>query len=369
MNVSRQQVLDQLRSFVNAAVYDTVFRRALRYSPLKVIAQCGFPANPPAELPVRAHRVSVCIDEDTVFGRTDFSREQVEMSIDIPIEVRLVLYGLKPLALVHGSEASMSALARYLRNFGMVALLSPDQFEPAVDPEKGGYSNLAVERSPARAGSGKWRGLLISADSKRAMLGWFCLLFGWDEFLGGLMGYPACCTGAFVEGWSEAQKRWNGDPAMELLQRHARTDRVATYHWSVNVFARYFGYHIIEHFPCSLNCPGTRDLAERLYAGLLRVEEEYARMLRDRLSCVVASSEAAVVLLPGAQVSGSEVIYDAERMIGTEEGELACTLRGYSRIKLASLPALRFLNFQRDLPRPSKAEEERGKLHALPVLA
>src|SRR5205814_1953070 len=101
-------------------------------------------------------------------------------SEDLPLEVRYVRYGLKPMALAHGSASQVSNLAASARGLGLKALISPYEFQPAPDATASGYVNLARGWRPATPDSNGWRGLLVGKDYRQLQLRWLSLLFGWD---------------------------------------------------------------------------------------------------------------------------------------------------------------------------------------------
>ena len=182
--------------------------------------------------------------------------------------------------LLHGPEPELSGWVSWAERRGFTALLSSYQWEPRTDLGKGGYSNLSGDHRPAEAGSGAWRSLLVSADEDRAILGWLCLHFGWDGFLGQLLGYPCCCAAAFAERWPAAIEGHQGDLAPLTLAASGPPP----YDWRVNVFARYFGASLIQHFPCRFQCPASRESAERVAQGLGYFETGYLEMARELLA-------------------------------------------------------------------------------------
>src|SRR5262249_49323850 len=153
-----------------------------------------------------------------------------------------------------------------------------------------------------RTGSHAWRSLLVAQDWDRVMLGWLCLLFGWDTYLGSLLGYPNCCIEAFALAWPRARATARGDVGW-LLIADAASPFVGRFNWSSNVFARYFGYHVTQHFPCRLGCPETLALAQRNLEALLAFEPNAARLLREMLgAAVLVGANGNVALLPGAEL-------------------------------------------------------------------
>ena len=217
-------------------------------------------------------------------------------------ELRLVLAGAKPLALLHGSEDDMTTVLQYAHARGFCALLGPSGFVPESDAAIGGYSNRMREVQSPRAGSGQWRGLLVSADTACVVLAWLALLFGWNRLLGSLLGYPACCSEYFERIWPRAHREFAGDPATMLLA-HGEFGSVVPIDWRANVFARYFGYEVAQHFPCGLDCPQTLALADRNHVTLSHFWPEFGTENAARLADpLLVFPGAGVCLFPGASL-------------------------------------------------------------------
>jgi len=231
----------------------------------------------------------------------------------LPIEVREVAYGLKPMALIHGAVEQVDALIPQARELNLHVMLSPYEFSPEADETAGGYVNLACGKRPATARSGAWRGALVARDWRQVQLGWLSLLFGWDTFLGTLLGYPPCCARAYAENWPVVAAEYRGEYGA-LLAARADTNTgpaivIQPSHRGMNVFARYFGVHVLEHFPCDFHCEATHRLAERMFAGLSELEPSSTAQLIHALG------------LPILQVDGEgaflfeQATWDAERAI------------------------------------------------------
>lgn len=255
------------------------------------------------------------ITEAQLFG---FGRP-VPAELHAPLELRLLSYGVKPLALLHGSERELTGWLSWVERRGLTAILSGYQWKPQQDLGKGGYSNLTGGHQPVEAGSGAWRSLVISADEDRTILGWLCLQFGWDRLLGQLLGYPECCTDAFEQRWPEAVQNHQGDLApMTLL-----VSGESPFDWRSNVFARYFGVALIQHFPCQFQCQYSAAIAARAAWALEQYEPEQFATFRSLLqSPLLYTEEQGIVLLRGGRVRERgeelEMDYSAENLLSTE---------------------------------------------------
>ncbi len=88
--------------------------------------------------------------------------------------------------------------------------------------------------------------------------------------IGDLLGFPACCSQAFVDWWPDYY-----DPVYqcalggrEVENNHIKADSI---HIATQQMARYVGFRLTSHFPCSLDCEETIAVGERWYA----VAKEY----------------------------------------------------------------------------------------------
>lgn len=301
---------DELLSAVQRIGSDVVFRRQLRYHPAKALARLGFETERlPATLPVRHYAVSSDPSRSALLGTPPVFRAVADVgrtsSPDVDphhdLQIRLVRYGLKPLALAHCSSAEAELLAAAARRQGLAALLSPYVFDPVPDPVSG-YINIAgARRAASDSDPGSWRGILLASDWNQVELGWLSLLYCWDELLGYLLGYPTCCVRSYAALWSEACRAHDGEVARVLLARTA-DNPVRARHPCMNLFARYFGFALTEHFPCSFSCAATATQGEQLAVDLMSYEPAHAAELIDALaSPVLVHPDHGIVLFRGAR--------------------------------------------------------------------
>lgn len=294
-----------LRTFVEAAYQTEELRQLLGSDPAKALRERHWEYDAvPESLPPPANAVSVIIDDASLLGpvrwRTEPDKELLQQT-----QLRLLLAGVKPLALIHGDERSLTALASWARARGYFTLLGPDEFLPQSDKYKGGYSNRMTKVASACAGSGAWRGLLIAPDEQTVLMAWLCQLFGWESFLGRLLGYPPCCCKAFESHWPAAASNYEGDVGLMLLSesKSEAKQQVYTLGWGTNIFARYFGWEIIQHFPCRWDCPATATLSQRYFSVLTHYWPADAReTLRHLTSPLLVIPNHGYVLFPGGRV-------------------------------------------------------------------
>jgi hypothetical protein len=219
------------------------------------------------------YRVST--NKDILFGE----RSMITGKISVPLSVKWVFYGVKPMTLIYGNEQELRSYFSWAVNNKLSALFLPFEFDPETDRSLNGYSNTISYYRAAKTGSGAWRGLLISNDLNLMSLGWIALTFGCDHLLGKLLGYPDCCIDAFDKNWQKAYKYTRGDLSMLSLKQ----SNEVFHPWSLNIFSRYLGFEFIQHFPCKLNCAASIKLAMKFESCLRYYEpdvlKEYMRHL------------------------------------------------------------------------------------------
>lgn len=310
----------RLRALLAELTGDAVVRRLWRRTPALALAErrLAVPA-PPGPLPVRLVGLSAFVEDDDLLGRGagDHRPEPGETASAAPDDVGLLLAfaWARPLALVHGPEAQAEQVAHRLRRGGWTALLGPTAFTPAPDGTRGGFVDAAARTWPARAGGGGWRSVLVSPNRDVTVAAWLAMLFGWDDWLGVLLGYPSCCATAFPARWASARRTHGGDVARAALDDPRPADGrrpPPLMRWEANAFVRVLGAALPLHFPCSLMCPRTI-AGTRWHLELLRtLDARRARHTEALLMAPVAlGPDGETVALVGATPTGAgRVRYD-----------------------------------------------------------
>jgi hypothetical protein len=301
-----QSTTELLRRSLFGIWRDPVLRRHLRYEPPRALEELGLAGPmPTGGLPVRIRGLSARIDDATLLG----SGSEGAQRESLPLEVRLVAYGLRPAALIALPSEQVGGVMFEARRVGLVALVCPEEFEPLAEPTKGGFADTAV-RSRAvgsTTGSGDgirwWRRVVVSYSTDIVVLAWLAQLFKWDSYLGLLLGYPCCCADAFQKRWPEAYARHRGDLATMLVDAGKGDSREHLLPWQTNVYARYFGDVLVSHFPCQLKCGATIAQANRMFGILLQLERAAAVQLQIALAApLLISRELGVFRLEEASV-------------------------------------------------------------------
>jgi hypothetical protein len=320
MITSPESAVRHLQKFLDKVGSDLEFKRRFSRNPGAELENLGFmPGLVPSTLPVQGNEQEIAANESVLLEFLAANAEGQAPPVP-PLEFRLVAYGVRDLALLYCREGEALALAAWAVERGKTALLSPFEYTPSTESNKGSFSNLATNRRPAQKGSGATRVVLIAKDWNHVALGWLALSFGWQWYLGRLLGYPECCVRAFQEKWPEARDHHHGDVARLLLV--GKNPVVGPVHWGVNVFARYLKLSLISHFPCTLDCRATCLLAENQIAALNAFEPDVAPHLKAMLSSpLLFTNNEGVFVFPGADVRCEEdrfeISYDKALCLAT----------------------------------------------------
>lgn len=307
-----------LYTFIEAACRSDELRRLLKSDARGALRKWRWECNcVPDILPVPSTAVSVSLDDETLLGPQVWREIEPDKQWLQQTQMRLLLAGAKPLALIHGDERSLTSLANWARARGYFTLLGPHEFQPRLDADKGGYSNRMAEAATAQAGSGTWRGLLLAPDEQTVLMAWLCQLFGWEKLLGRLLGYPSCCCEAFEKRWPTALSEYEGDVGVMLLSESKQEvkQRILNLDWTANIFGRYFGWEIIQHFPCRWDCQATASMAQRFFSLMSAYwTDEAQETLRHLTSPLLVIPDHGYCLFPGGRLlcdaRGTSLTYD-----------------------------------------------------------
>ena len=201
-----------------------------------------------------------------------------KISVETPADMEMLMAGLRPAILLHAPEHLIAGYCDWATRRGLTALPSAWAFRPKADPALGGYANITCSRQPAQDSGDAWRALAVSSSPALAGLLWLAEARGWDETMGIALGYPACCTKAFLRDWPEALRSHGGDPGLMRLNPGG-----ADIPWELNVFARFTGPVLTEHFPCCWDCEASILRARRIAAGLARLAPALATAIEGRM--------------------------------------------------------------------------------------
>jgi hypothetical protein len=322
----------RVRELVGSITGDAVTRRALRRSPAAVLGEWGLSVpRPDGPLAVRMMGRSAWLGDDDLLGPDPWAwpdRATHDWAVGDGSDpgLTMLLLGTRPAALVQLPERSADDLARWARKRGLHALLGPTAFVPSIEDARGGFSDLASASWPAQSGDGGWRTVVLGASCDTAVAAWLALLFGWDAWLGALLGYPRCCASAFADRWARTAAEFGGDMSRALLA----AEGTSVVSWTSNSFARVLGAALPLHFPCGPTCAATATSTRWHLAQLARVRPDRAELTAGLLHApTVLGPEHETVALVGGLVDGDGVVaYDPQRAVASRpDSRLARALR------------------------------------------
>ena len=159
-------------------------------------------------------------------------------------------------------DEQLHLLAPILDDLGLEFFLSPKKYIFVQDVGKGGFSNSIKEIIPNNSPIGSFM-VHIGRNKEKLLYAREVDLNGDDHAFGHALGIPECCVKAFVLNSTEASVNQNDFTLFALRENYFEPDP-----WSINC-AQYFGYGLVSHFPCSVNCKKTSEMSKSS-ASLLR---------------------------------------------------------------------------------------------------
>jgi hypothetical protein len=230
-------------------------------------------------------------------------------------EILPVLSGVKPASRLGVRQEHLGRLVRALQARGLALVISPYKEAVIADRNKNGFANLASGRLPLNAPASGMVWVYVALDVARAQVALVLEALGADGALGRALGYPECCIEFFRDGFARARDT-QGDLVPWSIRNTLQTPPFPFY---LNNVARYFGFKLIQHFPCRYSCAASLGLG-RQYLQAVEIESpDWAAETRARLLCpVVYSILEGVVLLEEVCISAAgQLTYAPHRLQAT----------------------------------------------------
>ncbi|AZR72540.1 hypothetical protein BBF96_03560 [Anoxybacter fermentans] len=104
--------------------------------------------------------------------------------------------------------------------------------------------------------------------------------------IGKLLGFPKCCSGFFVEEWSNGfydpvyQSALKSKNVKEIGERHIKIRP----HIATHQMMRYVGFRLTSHFPCSLDCKDSIEIGKVWYDLAKKIDPQGLRALERILT-------------------------------------------------------------------------------------
>lgn len=158
-------------------------------------------------------------------------------------------------------ENEVAIVGEHLNQLGLVWVPSRTCYAALPEPDVPSWSTSAV---PCLAGTvGAYRFVYVHSSQSAARDACRADELGEDTVLGELLGYPRCCTECYSQ-WVET----NGskDPlGMTVPLLKARRELIFV---APNPYSRYWGGGLISHYPCSVDCKRSREMALRAFSSV-----------------------------------------------------------------------------------------------------
>jgi hypothetical protein len=192
------------------------------------------------------------------------------------LEMLYLLEGIKPVVRQGFYEHELPKVERFCREKGLSLVKSPYKVV-ILDAEEGNYSNkgIKVPLNDERAGMVF---VYISQDQGKTILANAHETENNHRELGILLGYPLCCIDFFIQHESEESKV-NNDYVNPILDNSEGFE----FSFYNNIFIRNFDITLLNHFPCSLNCQKSVELAKKHLDVLRKYDISLANQFIERL--------------------------------------------------------------------------------------
>ena len=192
------------------------------------------------------------------------------------LEILYLLEGIKPVVR-HGFYSNeILRIYRFCSENGLFLVKSPYKVV-IIDAKEGSYSNKGIKVHPDDEREGMLF-VYISKDERKAILANAHETEGNHRELGTLLGYPQCCIDFFTQHEPEERKA-NNDYVKPILNNSEGFE----FPFQNNIFIRDFDITLLNHFPCSLNCQNSLELAKKHLDVLRKYDISLANQFIGRL--------------------------------------------------------------------------------------
>lgn len=199
-------------------------------------------------------------------------------------ECLLVLCGGRDTARIIVPAGMVAAAVRRAHVLGLAAVPSPFLMRTIPIDSKRTYSDNVVVLPKGVWDAGAKVFVYLSRDADMVLRAWASELLQNDAELGRLFGYPQCCIAAFNRK-DEFKPKW--------VDNNVGYAPILT-----NQYSRLFGFEIISHKPCALDCRETLILARRNLRALRSISPTASSYLMDVLSSPVLVIDSMNFIMP-----------------------------------------------------------------------
>jgi len=192
------------------------------------------------------------------------------------LEIIYLLEDLKPVVRQGFYPNELPKIYQFCQEKGLFLIRSPYKVV-LVDVEDGSYSNKGI-KVPLNDPRDGMLFAYISKDEKKALLANAHETENNHKELGILLGYPQCCIDFYTKHEPEESKI-NNNFTKPILDNSKGFE----FPFQNNIFIRDFDITLLNHFPCSLNCQNSLELAKKHLLILQKYDISLANHFVERL--------------------------------------------------------------------------------------
>ncbi len=226
------------------------------------------------------------------------------------LECLYVANDLKPVSLIFLKEGQIARLEPYCTAHQLCFELSDYKMLMVSQAGKGRFSNSCI-RVPAATAQGEF-GVFLAKDPEQARMAKYYYAVNDHIRVAALFGYPRCCARFFARHAGATRDNDYILATVRDLRRHPFLNNRAL---------RYFDISLLSHFPCTLDCPASAQIARARLAFLRETCPEIgARFEKQLRAFVIYTEEQGIFYASDYAVAGRHVTY--ERLQGTIQNDL-----------------------------------------------
>jgi hypothetical protein len=196
-------------------------------------------------------------------------------SIMDALSLLYVIHDLKPVCRITLKTKQINKLIKFCHRNKLFYQISDFKVVSIREKSLSGYSNKAVYVDKSEK-QGAW---FIFISKRKELLDNDFLKIS-DRELGKLFGYPDCCIQFYEQNISKASLN-NMEFSYFIKQEQIENP------FYLNIFMRYDGIALLEHFPCSDNCQQSYILAKNKFDFLKEHYPDIAEVIKKKLAIFV----------------------------------------------------------------------------------
>jgi len=259
-----------------------------------------------------------------------YTKKSFDHSPYVDMDTLLLCNGSKKGVRLCVSEMQLASIIRLCAENNLFYLFSPYKMSICTDVGKNGYSNCIEQFFPLCDPNPGILFVYISPEPQITTLLWFTELLGLHRQFGRLLGYPECCISFYEKNIRLANEKHQGE-FVSLMP----TSQDFAYPFYTNNLLRYFGIHLISHFPCNYHCRPSIEIGMENYRGLLASQPDYMKQVKKSLQTTVlySDTQGVFILKEAYWDSDHSIKYRTENILSTiKENKIFRILTSSDRI-------------------------------------